>query len=152
MGTESAGSNAGVIGSAFPDVGTSWVGQNYAPSNDPDSGKKPGIDDNNSGDGSNNEDDKKRPIVPGYIDGMILMLLIYSGMSVFPFVSLWDIYRFITVLGDEPIKPKWNIPIKLPKYNINEKIVIDLTDPIYENLVKILRIFYPLLVMGLVLS
>lgn len=141
VGTESAGSNAGVIGSAFPDVGTSWWGQNYAPSNDPDSGKKPGIDDNNSGDGSNNEDDKKRPIVPGYIDGNDSNASNIQWYERFPFCIPWDIYRFITVLGDEPIKPKWNIPIKLPKYNINEKIVIDLTDPIYENLVKILRIF-----------
>lgn len=144
-GTEGAGSSSpekvGVVGSAFPDVDSAWWGQNYAPSNDPDAGKNPGVGDGSGdGDKTDDEDDKKRPIVPGYIDGDSSSSNV-QWYQRFPFCIPWDIYQFISIFSDEPIKPKWSIPFEIPHYNIHEKIEINFASGNYDNIVKVIRVF-----------
>lgn len=59
----------------------------------------------------------------------------------FPFCIPWDIYRFISVFSDEPIKPKWSIPFKITRLKIDEEIKIDFSSGDYDHIVKVIRIF-----------
>lgn len=138
-----ASQNVGVIGSSHPGVESAWWGQNYLPSNDPDTGKKPDVDvkpGDGDGNGTGNEDDKKRPIVPGYVDGDDGSTNI-QWYQRFPFCIPWDIYRFIEVLDDKPIKPKWSIPFKITRLKINDEIKIDFSSSDYDHIVKLVRVF-----------
>lgn len=63
--------------------------------------------------------------------------------EVFPFSIPWDIAALVGALAREPETPHFEIPLKLEKYGIDEKIVIDLTD--FEYVSKISRAFMSLI-------
>lgn len=81
----------------------------------------------------------KLPFVPGGVpNGDGEMIQWYER---FPFCIPWDIYQFISVFSDEPIKPKWSIPFEIPRYKISEKIEIDFSSGDYDKIVKVIRVF-----------
>lgn len=57
----------------------------------------------------------------------------------FPFCIPWDIYHFISVFNGQKKAPKWDIPFKVKRLGINEKITFDISE--YEEVVKVIRVF-----------
>lgn len=57
----------------------------------------------------------------------------------FPFCIPWDVYHFISVFNGQKKAPKWDIPFKIKRLNISEKITFDFAD--YEEVVKVIRVF-----------
>lgn len=122
-----------------------WWGQNYYPSNDPEVNPEanpnpdtnpnpdPEKDPDNPDDGT--EDPSKKPFTPqldGDEDGT-------QWFERFPFCIPYDVYRVLGWFNAEKKAPKWSIPFKISRLDIDEKIQIDFTQ--FDNVIKVIRAF-----------
>ncbi len=125
----------GTLPKAEPGVENAWWGQNYVPS--PNEGGSGG-----SGGGTGNNGNNKKPFVPGLgnngsgsgADGETV-----NWYQRFPFCVPWDIYHFIGVFSEQKKAPKWDIPFKIKRLGVDEKMTFDVSK--YEEVVKVIRVF-----------
>lgn len=69
----------------------------------------------------------------------------------FPFCVPFDLIRAIKTLQAKPVAPKWVLPIKSDRFNIDEEIIIDMSQ--FEDLAVIFRIGMTLLfIVGLIIA
>lgn len=116
----------------------SWWGGDYNPLPDPSTGGGSGGGSGND-DNDKDKDNPKKPLVPGIGEAVDSGGNAVNWYQRFPFCIPWDVYHFIAVFNGQKKAPKWDIPFKIKRLNISEKITFDFAD--YEEVVKVIRVF-----------
>lgn len=121
-----------------PEADESWWGESYNPDRDPESdpdvNPNPKPDDPDYPSDGDSSDPEKKPFIPqvGDADGT-------DWFERFPFCIPYDIYRVIGWFQAERKAPKWNIPFKMKRLNIDESVTIDFTK--FDDLIEVIRVF-----------
>lgn len=82
-----------------------------------------------------NDDDKKPSSKPSGLPSMTLPEILFKNK--FPFCLPWDLYSLFVSLNATPKAPKFTIPFKNSRLNIDYEITIDISD--YEMFAKLSR-------------
>ena len=96
------------------------------------------LDDTSTGDNDkpgDKDDDKKPSSKPSGLPSMTLPEILFKNK--FPFCLPWDLYSLFVSLNATPKAPKFTIPFKNERLNIDYEITIDISD--YEMFAKLSR-------------